>query len=171
MTKENKKLAMIMMLCVVALLLVVFIIDQVRKQKSLNDFSKYAPIQIEAPSAVENQEANRSLYNLKTAADADTSLSDSPFRVTIRNMEELAKTPLPDYAMWTLETYLNQYFDCYLDNGINYYGEFLPDSYVSNQNLPCFTVRVNDLDMDVQCTYYASRKIFLFVSDFNPDGE
>lgn len=171
MSKENKKLSLIMMLCVIALLLVFFILDQMKRQKELNDFSKYAPIPMEAPAEVNNQEENRSLYNLKTAADSDATLQDSPFRVVIKNMDELAKTPLPDYALWSIETYLDRYFNFYMDSKTNYYGEFVPDSYISNQNLPCFTIHIEALDMDVQCTYYASRQIFRFISDFNPDGE
>lgn len=166
MGKENKKLSLILMCLVLVVLLFFFIVDQIKRQKELNDFTKYAPVQIEAPNAVMSVGTGKG-----DAADSDATIKDSPFRVVIKNMGDLAKTPLPDYAIWTIETYLTQYFNYYLDNKTNYYAEFLTDSYVSNQNLPCFTIHVEGLDMDVQCTYYSARKIFRFISDFNPDGE
>ena len=155
------------MLLVVAMILVLFVVDQIKRQKELNDFTRYAPIQIEAPPEI-NAETGKGLGE---AADSDATLQGTLNRVVIENMNELAKTPLPDRALWTLETYLSAYFNYYLDNDTHYYAEFLPDTYVSNKNLPCFTIHVKDLEMDVVCTWYASRNIYHFTSDFNPNGE
>ena len=171
MTKENKKLALVSMFVVVLIMLVLFCVDQYRKHKALDDYSKYAPIQIEAPATTQQIDVNPAINGKKTSADADTTLQEYPFRIAIRNMNELSETPLPDKALWIIEANLNRYFNYYLDNGTNYYADFLPDTYISNKNLPCFTIHVEGLEMDIVCTWYTSRGFYNFTSDFNPNGE
>lgn len=166
---RNKKI-LLSILIVIIILIGYILMVQVRANhlQSKNDENELIPRAIEEASFGYDDLA---LSGEDTIAEGEVTIQDFPDRIIIRNKAILMDTTLPTYAYKTLEEYLTQYMDYYWDNGINYYGEVVEDSFKEDYNLPSFKIYVEDIDLEIECEYYVSREMYLFYSRFNPEHE
>ena len=112
----------------------------------------------------EGDSLNIGLYD-DTISEQDEAFAskNAPHRVTIVNLD--------NYAVDSLEDYLDRYFDYYLANGMKYEGSIIKDSYKYNINFPSFKIYVSELDLEINCLYIVARNRYRFDSALSEETE
>ena len=171
MDYKTKKQAIYCMIGVLVILLILLGISGIKKfnaKKKYVEFIKTQPVLVSFEKDSYAQEESQGDKEYEMTYDLQ---NEAPDRVMIENLDELAKAGLTINGLDYLEPYLTQYFDYYLQNGTNYYGKYVEDSFRSDYNFPSFTIYVEDLDLEIDCIYIIYQNLYRFTSRFNPDGK
>lgn len=168
---KTKKQAILCIIGVLVIAIAIILGSLIYKAYRQKKYEETAPILIEKPSANNGDTQNLATTGHTTISPADDDLQNYPLRVMLSNKADLARTNIPDLALNVLELNLDEYFNYYLDTGLNYTAEYVVDSYYDDYNLPYFYLHIKELDMDIQCTWYTGRNLYHFYSDLNPEGK
>lgn len=112
---------------------------------------------------------NLSLYE-DTMALEDWNMTDYPYRVCIVNPSEFLVCEIDRNAVDALEPFLDLYMNMYDSSGLKYQGEVLVDTFIPNDTIPQFTVRIHlgdEEDLLVRCSYFVQAQLYEFYSSLS----
>lgn len=158
--------ASIIILILVSALTITHLYSKHQSQKALED----SPILLGTEETMyEENPLEIGMTAFENTPPEENALEEYPDRVLILNMSELGDSSLPDIALQSLQPYLSDYLNYYWDNGVNYEGVIVEDSYKEDFNLPSFHVYIEEIDLDIECIYHTTRHFYYMYSRLNPE--
>lgn len=164
---KNSKKVIILMMGLVLSVFIVFVAITIFQNKSEDKQSEENEATF---TSIEEPESSYLVAD-ETVGIPPLDMSENPYRVMLSNPGDLLDLGIQYDAFDYLEPYLNEYFNYYLDNGTNYFAEYVEDTFVPDINFPTFHIYIEELDLDIECVYITSKEYYRFTSRFNPNGE